>query len=260
MDRFTSSHEVIPGDVARGLIVIADHASNALPAGYGTLGLPVSEFERHIAYDIGIAAVARALCERLGVPAVLGGFSRLLIDPNRGLDDPTLIMQLSDGAILPANVNITAAERERRIARYYRPFHDAIRRLIETALDAGHTPAILSIHSFTPTWKGVPRPWDAGVLWKRDRRFAAPLIEALRREKHLVIGDNEPYSGGLDGDTIEVHATRRGLPDGLIEIRQDLIAHEAGVHEWVDRLSAILPTIIDGLARKPALDHVLAME
>lgn len=260
VDGFTSSHEVIPGDLSRGVIVIADHASNALPARYGMLGLPPSEFERHIAYDIGVAAVARGLCARLAVPAVLGGFSRLLIDPNRGLDDPTLIMQLSDGAIVPGNVNIPPAERDRRIALYHRPYHQAIGRLIEAALNSGRAPAILSIHSFTPTWKGVPRPWHAGILWKRDRRFAAPLIEALRRERHLVIGDNEPYSGGLDGDTLEVHATRRVLADGLIEIRQDLIAHEAGVREWVDRLAAILPGIIDGLAGEPVLHHAEALE
>jgi predicted N-formylglutamate amidohydrolase len=245
------SHELIAGDLRRGLIVIADHASNALPPGYGSLGLPASEFERHIAYDIGVAPVARGLCERLGVPAVLGGFSRLLIDPNRGLDDPTLIMQLSDGAVVPGNVGLSPSERERRIALYYRPYHQAISRLIDGALAAGHAPAILSIHSFTPAWKGVPRPWHAGVLWKRDARFAEPLIEALKREPHLVVGENEPYSGGLEGDTLEVHATRRGLADGLIEIRQDLIAHATGVGEWIDRLARILPGILEALAAKP---------
>jgi predicted N-formylglutamate amidohydrolase len=243
-----ASHEVIPGDCAGGLVIVCDHARNALPPGYATLGLPASDFARHIAYDIGVEPVVRALCARLGVPGVLAGFSRLLIDPNRGLDDPTLIMQVSDGAIVPGNRGLDEAERERRISRYYRPYHAAIDDLLDEAVAGGRPPAILSIHSFTPAWRGVSRPWHGGVLWHRDGRFALPLIERLRRDRKLVIGDNEPYSGGLPGDTLDTHATARGLPDALLEIRQDLVTDAAGVAEWVDRLAALLPEIIDGLA------------
>jgi predicted N-formylglutamate amidohydrolase len=242
-----ASHEVISGDPARGLVIVCDHARNALPPGYGTLGLPAGDFERHIAYDIGVEAVARGLCARLGVPAVLAGFSRLIVDPNRGLDDPTLIMQISDGTIVPGNIGLTPVERERRIGLYYRPYHAAIDRLLDGAMAIGRPPAMLSIHSFTPTWRGVKRPWHGGVLWNRDGRFALPLIERLRRNADLVIGDNEPYCGGLAGDTLDVHATGRGLADALIEIRQDLVSEKAGVAEWAARLAELLPGIIDGL-------------
>ena len=240
-----ASHEVIPGDCARGLVILCDHARNSLPPEAGTLGLPVSEFDRHIAYDIGVEPVVRGLCARLRAPAVLAGFSRLLIDPNRGLDDPTLIMQVSDGAIVPGNVGIDGQERERRIALYYRPYHAAIAGLLDEAAASGRAPVILSVHSFTPNWRGVDRPWHGGVLWKRDERFARPLIERLRREAGLLIGDNEPYSGGLEGDTLDVHATARGLADALIEIRQDLVSNAAGVAEWIERLAVMLADIID---------------
>jgi predicted N-formylglutamate amidohydrolase len=208
--------------------------------------LPASEFERHIAYDIGVEPVVRGLCARLRAPAVLAGFSRLLIDPNRGLDDPTLIMQVSDGAIVPGNVGLDGQERERRIALYYRPYHAAIDGLLDEAMASGRAPVILSVHSFTPSWRGVDRPWHGGVLWKRDGRFARPLIERLRREAGLWIGDNEPYSGGLEGDTLDVHATARGLADALIEIRQDLVSDAAGVAEWIERLAVMLADIIEG--------------
>ena len=242
-----ASHEVIPGDTARGLVIVCDHARNALPPGYGTLGLPATEFERHIAYDIGVEPVVRGLCARLGVPAVLAGFSRLLIDPNRGLDDPTLIMRISDGTIVPGNGGLDPAERQHRIAHYHRPYHDAIDRLLDDAVAGGRPPAILSVHSFTPSWRGVQRPWHADVLWNCDGRFALPLIERLRRDGDLLIGDNEPYSGGLAGDTLDAHATARGLADALIEIRQDLVSEPAGVAEWVERLAALLPDTIDAL-------------
>jgi predicted N-formylglutamate amidohydrolase len=240
-----SSHEVIPGDCSRGLVIVCDHARNALPPGYGTLGLPAGEFTRHIAYDIGVEPVVRSLAARLGVPAVLAGFSRLLIDPNRGLDDPTLIMQVSDGAIVPGNRGLDEGERVSRIARFYRPYHGAIDALLDEAVASGRPPAVLSIHSFTPAWRGITRPWHAGILWNRDGRFARPLIERLRGGNDLLIGDNEPYSGGLPGDTLDTHATARGLPDALVEIRQDLITRPAGVEEWANRLAGMLPEIVD---------------
>lgn len=244
------SHAEREGDPASGLVILCDHARGALPSRYGSLGLPASEFERHIAYDIGAEAVALGLSERLGCPAVLAGFSRLLIDPNRAEDDPTLIMRLSDGTVVPGNAGVDEAERLLRLEKFYRPYHEAVARMLERSLAAGNPPAVLSIHSFTPFWKGVPRPWHAGVLWKSDPRFAQPLLDLLRREPRLVIGDNEPYSGGLEGDTLDVHATRRGLPDALIEIRQDLVSDPGGVGEWVDRLARILPAATERLHAK----------
>jgi predicted N-formylglutamate amidohydrolase len=241
------SHVEIEGASAPRLVILCDHARNALPARYGTLGLPAGEFERHIAYDIGAEAVARGLSERLGAPAVLAGFSRLLIDPNRGEDDPTLIMRLSDGTVVPGNADCDARERELRLEEFHRPYHRAVAGLLDRARAAGASPPVLSIHSFTPLWKGVPRPWHAGILWKSDPRFARPLLDLLRREPHLVIGDNEPYSGGLEGDTLDAHATRRGLPDALVEIRQDLISTPEGIAEWIERLARLLPAAIERL-------------
>jgi predicted N-formylglutamate amidohydrolase len=231
---------VVDGDPACGLLILCDHASNALPQSYGTLGLPAAELERHIAYDIGAATVARTLAGALGAPAVLAPCSRLLIDPNRGLDDPTLIMKLSDGAVVPGNLGIDAAERAMRIERYYRPYHRAINDRIDRAVALGAAPDLVSIHSFTPFWKAAPRPWHVGVLWEGDRRLPAAVIEELAADPALVVGDNEPYAGGLPGDTMDTHAVRRGLRHALIEIRQDLIAVASDAVEWGERLAHIL--------------------
>lgn len=236
-------YEII-GGAAGGLLLLCDHATNALPATCGTLGLAAGEFERHIAYDIGAAGVTRHLSGLLGAPAVLTRFSRLLIDPNRGEDDPTFIMRLSDGAIIPGNRHLDAAERQQRIVRYYRPYHDAIGRVIEPAIAAGHTPVLIGMHSFTERWKGVDRPWQVGVLWERDRRVAMPLLEALRAEGDLVVGDNEPFPGQYEGDTMWRHGTQRGLPFCSIEIRQDLIRDETGQRAWAERLARILGSIV----------------
>jgi predicted N-formylglutamate amidohydrolase len=233
--------EIIPGDSATGVLLLCDHATNAMPSELNLLGLPPQQLERHIAYDIGAAEMTRAMAQALGAPAVLSNFSRLLIDPNRGRDDPTLVMRISDGAIVPGNARIDEAGIAERIARYYAPYDAAIDAAVETALAAGHPPAIVSLHSFTPFWKGVPRPWHAGVLWDREGRLARALIAALQAEGDLIVGDNEPYNGGLPGDTIDRHATRRGLLDALIEIRQDLIGEPHAARAWGLRLARLLP-------------------
>ncbi|MCB1472317.1 MAG: N-formylglutamate amidohydrolase [Rhodobiaceae bacterium] len=234
------SHETIAGDPACGFLLLCDHARNALPARYGTLGLPHSELERHIGYDIGVEGVTRKIAARLGMPAVMTRFSRLLIDPNRGADDPTLVMRISDGAVVPGNRNADAAEIDYRKRRFYLPYDRAISEAIDAAIAAGKPPALFSIHSFTPVWRGVERPWHVGVLWDRDARLPAPMIETLREDAGLVVGDNEPYTGELEGDTMNRHGTRRGLAHALIEVRQDLITDEAGIEEWANRLSALL--------------------
>lgn len=235
----TETVEVLAGQADRGLLLLCDHASNHLPEAYGTLGVPAGDLGRHIAYDIGAAEVTRRMAEALGVPAVLTRSSRLLIDPNRGLDDPTLIMRLADGAIVPGNRCLSPEERELRIRRYYTPYHDTIGRLIRHCSAAGAPPALISIHSFTETWKGVPRPWHAGILWDADDRLARPLLDGLRADKALVVGDNEPYSGRLPGDTMWRHGTQRGLAHALVEIRQDLIRDAAGQAAWAERLVGI---------------------
>ena len=234
------SFAVVPGRADAGLILLCDHAGNAFPPEYGTLGLPESQLRRHIAYDIGAAAVTRAVAAALGVPALLTRFSRLLIDPNRGADDPTMIMRLSDGAVIPGNRHLDAAERERRTARYYRPYHAAIEDVIGRCMAAGVPPAIVSIHSFTESWKGVPRPWHVGILWDRDARLAAPMIDYFHADGGLIVGDNEPYKGSLEGDCLWQHATARGLPNALIEIRQDLIREVQGQRQWAERIVALV--------------------
>ncbi len=234
-----SPFSTIDGDAASGLLIVCDHAGNALPAEYGDLGLSGQEFLRHIAFDPGAAAVTRDLAARLAAPAVLANFSRLLIDPNRGTDDPTLIMRLSDGTIVPGNLAVDEVERAHRIARFHAPYHAAVKAAIDRAIAAGLPPVLVSIHSFTPVWRGKPRPWHAGVLWDADGRMATPLIEALRADPALIVGDNEPYSGALTNDSMHTHGTQRGLAHALIEIRQDLIGDAAGAAEWGERLARI---------------------
>jgi predicted N-formylglutamate amidohydrolase len=241
--------EVIAGDLATGVLVLCDHASNTIPADYHALGMPAAELERHIAYDIGAAPLARRLAMRLGAPAVLTNFSRLLIDPNRGTDDPTLVMRLSDGAIVPGNARIDAGEVERRIVRFYRPYDAAITATIEAFFARGIAPVILSVHSFTPVRRGWPRPWQVGILWDADPRLAVPFIEALRAEGDLTVGDNEPYDGALRGDVAFRHATVRGLANALIEVRQDLIADDAGASAWGDRLAKVVLPLLGPVIR-----------
>jgi predicted N-formylglutamate amidohydrolase len=238
-----AAYVAIDGDAGGGFLVLCDHASNRLPPEYGDLGLPHAEFARHIAFDPGAAAVTRRLAAKLGAPAVLSTFSRLLIDPNRGEDDPTLIMRLSDGTPVPGNAAVDERERARRIRLYHAPYHAAVTAAIERALALGRPPILVSIHSFTPVWRGHVRPWHAGILWDRDARLAVPLIEALRSDSGLVVGDNEPYSGALANDTMSRHGTARGLAHALVEVRQDLIGEEAGAIDWADRLAAILSSI-----------------
>ncbi len=239
------SFEVVGGRADGGLVLLCDHAGNAFPPGYGTLGLPESQLKRHIAYDIGAAAVTRAVAAALGVPAVLTRFSRLLIDPNRGADDPTLIMRLSDGAVIPGNRHLDAAERTRRVDRYYRPYHDAVDAVLDRCVATGVPPAIISIHSFTESWKGVPRPWHVGILWDRDARLAQPMLDYFNADGALIVGDNEPYKGSLEGDCLWQHATARGLANALIEIRQDLIRDETGQQVWGDRVVALVHALKD---------------
>jgi predicted N-formylglutamate amidohydrolase len=184
------------------------------------------------------------LAEALGAPAFLTRFSRLLIDPNRGADDPTLIMQLSDGVIVPGNAGIDEVESEARIARYYAPYHRAIELTIDAGIAAGKPPVLLSIHSFTPAWKSVPRPWHVTVLWDKDPRFALPLLEGLQAEPNIAVGDNVPYTGKLKGDTLYRHGTTRGLAHALVELRQDLILDPKGQAVWADRLARVLRAVI----------------
>lgn len=231
----------IEGEDRKGRwLVTCDHASNRVPdwVGGGDLGLPQADMARHIAWDVGAAGVASELGRLLDSPVILSDFSRLVIDPNRGEDDPTLVMKLYDGTIIPANRHAGAEEVERRLDRLYRPYHAAYARLAALRQDR----VILAVHSFTPALRGrPPRPWHVGVLYSHlDERLSKPLIARLQAETDLCIGDNEPYSGHLPGDAIDSHALRPERHNTLVEVRNDLIQTPDQQAFWAARLAPIL--------------------
>lgn len=238
--------EIINPDGAAPVLLLCDHATNLVPPGVagGDLGLPEEEMARHIAYDVGARGVTLELARLLDATAILTRYSRLVIDPNRGEDDPTLVMRLYDGTIIPANRHIGRPEIERRVRDWHRPYHDAIDAEIERRLAKGQPLGLIAIHSYTPQLQGrQPRPWHVGVLWHRDGRMALPLLDLLRANPDLCVGDNQPYSGQLEGDTLSRHGTRRGLRHVLIEVRQDLISTETGQRMWAERLAPMLGDI-----------------
>lgn len=241
------AYEILGEDRASRWLVTCDHATNRVPddVNGGDLGLPPEEMGRHIAYDLGAAGVTRALAERLDAPAILSDFSRLVIDPNRGELDPTLVMKLYDGTIIPANRHVDAAEVERRLNTLHRPYHAALARLAARRPDT----VIVAIHSFTPRLNGrSPRPWHIGVLHSHlDTRFSLPLIARLQAEPDLCVGDNQPYLGHLPGDAIDRHALQTGRQNTLIELRHDLIRTEAEQQAWADRLAPILTEVLAAL-------------
>jgi predicted N-formylglutamate amidohydrolase len=235
----TPAYHIEGEDRAGRWVVTCDHASNRVPpevAG-GDLGLPPEDMARHIAYDVGAAGVARALGAALDAPVILSDFSRLVIDPNRGEDDPTLLMKIYDGSIIPANRHADAAEIERRLDLFHRPYHRALGQLI-----AGReNPVIVAIHSFTPQFVGrPPRPWHVGVLYAGDTRLAYPLLARLNAEPDLCVGDNEPYSSHLPGDALDRHGVQPGLPHVLVEVRNDLIEAPEAQRNWGLRLAPML--------------------
>ena len=243
--------ELVNPQGTSNVLIVCDHASSALPPDYGDLGLPAEEFKRHIAYDIGAAAATRHISTVLNAPAVLACYSRLLIDLNRGHDDPTLVMKLSDGAIIPGNRHADSDEIERRKKLYYTPYHEAISSQMNVIRNRGQKPVLLSLHSFTPFWKEVSRPWHFGILWdNKDGRIAIPLLQSLESDSTpdglpLVIGDNRPYRGELEGDCMNVHGTKTGTPHVLVEFRQDLVASEESVSIWSDILLKHLRPILE---------------
>lgn len=225
-------------------VLLCDHASRFVPRAMANLGLGDAELARHIGWDIGIAEVTRALADRLDAPAVLSHFSRLVVDPNRAADDPTLVPKLSDGVIVPANRDLSDGACQARLATFYRPYHGAIAQTLDRAARTHAAFAVVSMHSFTPVFKSQARPWQIGILWNRDPRLPAPLIAGLQ-EMGLTIGDNEPYSGrDGHGYTLHTHAEPRGLPHALIEIRQDLIDTRQGAADWAARLGRVLEALL----------------
>jgi predicted N-formylglutamate amidohydrolase len=228
------------------ILLVCDHASRRIPRALGDLGLDEAERSRHIAWDIGAADVTHHLAARLGAPAVLANYSRLVIDCNRHPHDPTLIPESSDGTVVAGNRGLGAADRNVRIDLIHRPYHRAIADLLDRMATRGSTPAVLSIHSCTPQLRNGPqRPWHIGICWEHDRRLAAPVLAALRARTDLVVGDNEPYALTSDEDyTLPVHAARRGLAHLLVEFRQDLVDTPAGAVRHGDiLLEALRPAL-----------------
>jgi predicted N-formylglutamate amidohydrolase len=227
------------------VLLLCDHASNAMPAALDRLGLDESTLHLHVAWDIGAAEVARRLAARFDAPLVLSGYSRLVVDCNRRPGHPASIPTESDGIAVPGNRDLDDDAVDRRIAACFQPYHDAIDRLLAGFAARKVVPAVLSIHSFTPVFGGTARPWQIGVLWNRDPRMPERLLTVLRADPRVTVGDNEPYDARDDhGYSIKRHAEETGLPHALIEIRQDLIDTRHGAEEWAYRIGDALSPIL----------------
>ncbi len=234
-------------------VLICDHAANAVPARLADLGLDDAARSRHIAWDIGVAEVGRALSAALDAPLVLPGYSRLVVDLNRDPDDPTAICVISDRTIVPGNRDLSDIDRAAAIAEIFQPYHRAIAERIDAHLAQGRTPVLVSLHSFTPLMAGWgherrQRPWQIGVLFDRAERQARPLLAALRSRSDLTVGENEPYSArNGHGFSLAQHGAARGIPHVELEMRQDLIGDAAGVRRMSDILvEALTPLFARG--------------
>jgi len=229
---------------AGAYVLVCDHASNHIPAALGTLGLASGELTRHIAWDPGAAEVSRAMATLLDAPLIESRVSRLVCDCNRPLDAPDLVPPLSETTVIPGNEGLSEAQRAERVAYAHQPFHAAIEAVVAERLAAGRAVRVVSIHSFTPVYKGFQRPWPIGILHDDDTRLSGPMIAALKRVPGLAVGDNEPYSpADRVYYTLERHARRHGLPCAMVEIRNDEIATPEGQDLWARRLADILGRI-----------------
>jgi predicted N-formylglutamate amidohydrolase len=242
---------IVAPDAPAAILVVCDHAANAVPRRLGALGLPAAELGRHIGWDIGAEAVARALAERLGAQAILASFSRLVVDQNRKLDDPSAMATQSDGTVVPGNASLDPAARRARAEEIYWPYHRAIDAALDGLLARGAPPALVSVHSFTPRMNGLDRPWQVGVLWDQDPRVAVPLLRALSGRAGLVVGDNEPYTARSPVDfTVPHHAGPRGLPHVTLELRQDEIDTPEGAARYAELIAlALAPILAEAFAR-----------
>jgi predicted N-formylglutamate amidohydrolase len=233
---------------ASPFVLVCDHAGRRIPRKLGNLGLAGAELVRHIAWDIGIAGVGRLLADRLDAALIIQPYSRLVIDCNRPPGTPTSIAPMSEATAIPGNANCSAHEAEQRRLDIFEPYHQTIEKHLDARATAKRETILISLHSFTPVFGGVARPWHAGVLYNRYDPLAAALLTLLRASGESAFGDNEPYSVTDDTDyTIPVHGEKRGLPHVAIEIRQDLIAEEPGQHEWAELLAGLLPKAAAGI-------------
>ena len=239
------------------VLLVVEHAGRRIPKALGFLGLAAGELERHIAWDIGAEGLARGLSERLDAPLVLQRYSRLVYDCNRPPEAPDAMPRLSELTPIPGNENLTADERKARVEALYRPFHAAVARLIDERDARGRRSVLVTVHSFTPVYKGVRRSLDLGVLHDSDARFADRLLGILDGEADLTVRRNEPY-GPKDGvtHTLVLHALPRALDNVMLEVRNDLIADAAGQRRMAERLARVLSLAVPGSGEakaKPAI-------
>jgi predicted N-formylglutamate amidohydrolase len=228
-------------DGRSAFVILVDHASRRIPRRLGDLGLPASELVRHIAWDIGALAVAKRMAVLLDAPLIAQNYSRLVIDCNRDPKVPTSIPTVGELRDIPGNIGLSAAEITARRVEIFEPYHARVRALLDARAAAAQSTILVAQHSMTNVFKGVHRPMQAAVLYNRDRRLAHLVLDALRREAALTIGDNEPYFVSDETDySVPRHGEARGLPHVEIEIRQDLIGEAAGQEAWAQRLSEVL--------------------
>lgn len=239
---------VLNADATVPILLVCDHASRKFPASLGDMGLDPPARRCHLALDIGAGALTASLADSLSVTAVLCQYSRLVVDCNRQLLDPSAFLEFGDGVVIPGNRNLRPEQKTARAESIYWPYHYAVEEELKRLESFGTPPALLAIHSFTPVLNGVSRPWHMGVLWDSDRRLSQVFLRELDAAGY-VVGDNEPYSGKAPHDfTIDHHAEANGLPHVGIEVRQDLIAAEAGVAEIAEVLVRIIRTIPDKIS------------
>jgi len=244
-----AAFEVIEDLRRSPFLITCDHAGKRLPRALGDLGLPEAELSRHIAWDLGAAQVARSLARELGAFAILQTYSRLVIDCNRPLGVPSSIPLISENTVIPGNEALSPSAAAERARAIFQPYHARILSEFERRAQAAQPSVLIAMHSFTPSFMGVSRPWHAGMLYNRDARLGRALIELLRRERELVVGDNEPYSvSDLSDYGVVVYGERRGIPHVEIEIRQDLLSDEAGQEAWAKRFARLLPEACAGIA------------
>jgi len=227
------------------VLLVADHASPYFPASMNQLGLADWVLERHVASDLGSGMLARFLADELDAQLVLAGFSRLIVDPNRKLDDPTAFPEISDGIAIPGNLNLSDGQKALRVQSFFKPYHDTITARLDAFNRRGIAPAVISVHTCTPVFDRVVRPWHIGIMWDQDPRLALPLIEHFNQFEEICAGDNEPYSGRHPHDfTIDYHAEPKGLPHVGIEVRQDLVATQNGARKWAEILADGLKDVL----------------
>jgi predicted N-formylglutamate amidohydrolase len=228
------------------LLLLCDHAGKAIPQALGDLGIEDHQLSRHIGWDIGALEVARELSRRLDAPLVSSTYSRLVIDCNRWPGGEGSVPPVSDGVVIPANADVSEDEIQARAHGCFWPYHEAVDAAIDRFLARGIVPALLVIHSFTPHMNNVDRPWHVGVLWDQDARLPAGLLEALRRQSNLVVGDNEPYSARASYVyTLRTHAVPHKLPHCSLEIRQDLIGTTEAALDWAGRLATPIAEAVE---------------